>query len=119
MLNRCSGYWRNVNDAIGYTFIYTWTGWREPVYGLLLYFFDFTLASAVLYYYKHTPEYTVMATAVSSVPRGSENRGAVGAYKDFQIHKINKEAELHGTDNFKAASFPHYLPTWENEKGKQ
>jgi hypothetical protein len=49
----------------------------------------------------------------------SQYRGAVGAYKDFQIHKLNKETELHGTDKFSAASFPHYLPTWENEKGRK
>lgn len=46
-----------------------------------------------------------------------ENRGAVGAYKDFQIHKLNKDVELYGTDKFKPASYPHYLPSWENEKG--
>lgn len=56
-------------------------------------------------------------TSVAAPPTGQENRGAVGGYKDFQIHKINREAELHGTDKFAAASFPHYLPTWENEKG--
>ena len=58
-----------------------------------------------------------MTTAVSQGAGIPQNRGAVGAYKDFQIHKLNKEVELKGTDKFAPASFPHYLPTWENEKG--
>ncbi|ETN46754.1 uncharacterized protein HMPREF1541_00943 [Cyphellophora europaea CBS 101466] len=58
-----------------------------------------------------------MTTAVSQGAGVPQNRGAVGAYKDFQIHKLNKEVELKGTDKFAPASFPHYLPTWENEKG--
>jgi hypothetical protein len=52
----------------------------------------------------------------AAAPTGLENRGAVGAYKDFQIHHINKEVELHGSEKFKPASYPHYLPVWTNEK---
>lgn len=58
-----------------------------------------------------------MASVAAQPAAPVESRGAVGAYKDFQIHKLDKQTELHGTDKFKAASFPHYLPTWENEKG--
>lgn len=61
---------------------------------------------------------TSTAPQTASAPQ-SQYRGAVGAYKDFQIHKLNKESELNGTDKFAAASFPHYLPTWENEKGEK
>jgi sulfonate dioxygenase len=43
--------------------------------------------------------------------------GAVGAYKDFQILNPNHEKEITGTDTYKPASFPHYLPVWDNEKG--
>ncbi|EXJ69092.1 taurine dioxygenase [Cladophialophora psammophila CBS 110553] len=45
-------------------------------------------------------------------------RGAVGAYKDIQTVSFSKEKELKGTDRFAAASFPHYLPVWDNEKGE-
>jgi len=55
-----------------------------------------------------------MATA--TVP--NQLRGAVGAYKDIQTVSFSKESELKGTDKFAAASFPHYLPTWDNEKGE-
>ena len=56
-------------------------------------------------------------TSVAPQPLGTESRGAVGGYKDFQIHTLDKQTELHGTDKSAPASFPHYLPTWENEKG--
>ncbi|KIX93595.1 uncharacterized protein Z520_10773 [Fonsecaea multimorphosa CBS 102226] len=55
-----------------------------------------------------------MATA--SAPNAL--RGAVGAYKDIQTVSFSKENELKGTDRFAAASFPNYLPTWDNEKGE-
>ena len=58
-----------------------------------------------------------MTTTVPQGGKPSEYRGAVGAYKDFQIHTYDKDAELKGVGQFAGASYPHYLPTWENEKG--
>ena len=55
-----------------------------------------------------------MATA--TVP--THLRGAVGQYKDIQTVSYSKETELNGTDKFAAASYPKYLPTWDNEKGE-
>jgi sulfonate dioxygenase len=55
-----------------------------------------------------------MATA--SVPPAPS--GSVGAYKDIQTVRYEKEKELTGTGKFAAASFPHYLPVWDNEKGE-
>ena len=60
-----------------------------------------------------------LSAQAPSAPTGLENRGAVGAYKDFQIMNVNHEKELTGTDKFAPASFPHYLPVWDNEKGKK
>ena len=57
-----------------------------------------------------------MATSVAQ-PAAFDNRGAVGGYKDFQTVSLDREAELKGTDKFAAASFPHYLPVWDNENG--
>ncbi|KAJ9609864.1 hypothetical protein H2200_006193 [Cladophialophora chaetospira] len=54
-----------------------------------------------------------MATA--SLP--STPKGAVGAYKDIQTVSYEKEKELSGTGKFGAASYPEYLPVWDNEKG--
>jgi len=45
-------------------------------------------------------------------------QGAVGAYKDIQPVRYSKEKELEGTDKFAAATYPHYLPVWDNEKGQ-
>jgi hypothetical protein len=42
--------------------------------------------------------------------------GGVGAYKELAPVSYSKETELKGTDRFKPASFPAYLPTWDNEK---
>lgn len=61
----------------------------------------------------------VSSQAFSAAPTGLENRGAIGAYKDFLIHKWNRDTELKGTDKLAAASFPHYLPVWDNEKGQK
>jgi hypothetical protein len=49
-----------------------------------------------------------MATA--SIPPAPS--GSVGAYKDIQTVRYEKEKELTGTGKFAAASFPHYLPVW-------
>ena len=32
---------------------------------------------------------------------------------------VDLEKERTGTDKFAGASFPHYLPVWDNEKGKK
>ncbi|KIW81012.1 hypothetical protein Z517_04035 [Fonsecaea pedrosoi CBS 271.37] len=45
-------------------------------------------------------------------------KGAVGSYKDIQTVSFSKENELKGNERFAAASFPHYLPVWDNEKGE-
>jgi hypothetical protein len=55
-------------------------------------------------------------TSAAAAPTGLEHRGGVGAYKDVQNYHVNKDVELYGTDKFKAASYPHYLPVWTNEK---
>ena len=60
-----------------------------------------------------------LAVQAPSAPTGLENRGAVGAYKDFQNMNVDHEKEIKGSENFAPASFPHYLPVWDNEKGKK
>ncbi|KIX02646.1 uncharacterized protein Z518_08588 [Rhinocladiella mackenziei CBS 650.93] len=44
-------------------------------------------------------------------------KASVGSYKDVATVSLSREKELNGTDRFAAASFPHYLPVWDNEKG--
>lgn len=60
------------------------------------------------------------ASAPSFTPSASEPRrhqfGGVGAYKELAPVSYSKETEINGTDKFKPASYPHYLPTWDNEK---
>ncbi|KIW57097.1 hypothetical protein PV05_05696 [Exophiala xenobiotica] len=46
-------------------------------------------------------------------------RGSVGAYKELSTSTVLLENELHGTGRFAAASFPNYLPVWDNEKGEK
>lgn len=60
-----------------------------------------------------------LSAQAPSAPTGRENRGAVGAYKDFQNMNVDHEKELKGTDQHKAASYPLYLPVWTNEQGKK
>ncbi|RMD44832.1 hypothetical protein DV735_g422, partial [Chaetothyriales sp. CBS 134920] len=55
------------------------------------------------------------STTASSVP--ATLPGRVGPYKEFADTRVNKDTELKGTDKFAAASYPHYLPVWNNEKG--
>lgn len=59
-------------------------------------------------------------SAPSFTPAASEPRrhqiGGIGAYKDLGAVSFSQETELNGTDKFKPASFPHYLPVWDNEK---
>lgn len=82
----------------------------------VLFLFPARLISDVPFIVSTTKMSVAAQTISAAQPGAPDTRGSVGAYKDFQIHKINKDVELHGTDKFKAASFPHYLPTWENEK---
>jgi sulfonate dioxygenase len=47
-------------------------------------------------------------------------KSGVGQYKEaaFGGPKVfQKELELRGTDKHAPAKYPHYLPTWDNEKG--
>lgn len=43
--------------------------------------------------------------------------GGIGAYKDVSVSSINHETELKGTAKSAPASYPNYLPVWDNEKG--
>jgi hypothetical protein len=56
----------------------------------------------------------------SFVPSASEPRrhqiGGIGAYKELAPVSFSRETELKGTDKFAPATFPHYLPVWDNEK---
>jgi len=59
-----------------------------------------------------------MATAVQTQPTTRHTAGGgVGQYKDISVSSINHEAELQGTAKSAPASYPHYLPVWDNEKG--
>lgn len=40
-------------------------------------------------------------------------------YKDFATTDVDSNVELHGTQKSAPASFPNYLPVWDNEKGKK
>ena len=47
-------------------------------------------------------------------------KSGIGQYKEVAFSGPNafkKELELRGTDKHAPASYPNYLPTWENEKG--
>ncbi|EXJ81052.1 taurine dioxygenase [Capronia epimyces CBS 606.96] len=59
-----------------------------------------------------------MATA-SSTQTPAQPKGGVGAYKELAPGQFDKENELKGTANFAAATYPHYLPVWDNEKGEK
>lgn len=60
-----------------------------------------------------------MATAtLNQIPQRTPG-GGVAAYKDISVSSINHEKELKGTDKFGPASYPHYLPVWDNEKGEK
>ena len=39
--------------------------------------------------------------------------------RDFQNMSVDHEKEIKGTKDFAPASFPHYLPVWDNEKGQK
>ena len=44
---------------------------------------------------------------------------ALNGYKEFSPLKVNREAELKGDGKFDPASYPLYLPVWDNEKGRK
>ena len=59
----------------------------------------------------------IVVNEAQSAPQ--PNPGKVNAYKEAFIlgpSGYKEENELNGTGNFKAASYPKYLPTWDNEK---
>jgi sulfonate dioxygenase len=56
-----------------------------------------------------------MAATTASHP--SALKGSVGQYKDIQTVRYDTNIELHGSEQFAPATYPHYLPTWDNEKG--
>ncbi len=60
------------------------------------------------------------ASAPTFTPSASEaprhQIGGIGGYKELAPVSYSAETELNGTDRFKPASFPHYLPVWDNEK---
>lgn len=46
-------------------------------------------------------------------------KSGVGQYKEASYggpKNFKKELELRGTEKHAAAKYPHYLPTWDNEK---
>lgn len=59
---------------------------------------------------------SIVAHVPSLAPSGSSKTG-VGAYKELASVSYSRETELKGTEKFAPASFPHYLPVWDNEKG--
>ncbi len=77
------------------------------------------LVSSVYFGTAHAEDidYNMTAASAQSVPTALA--GAVGQYKDFQTTSVNHEKEINGTDKFAPASFPHYLPRFDNEKGKK
>lgn len=55
-----------------------------------------------------------MAAVVTA--RATGNTGGIGAYKDNAPVSYSREAELKGTKQAPPASYPNYLPVWDNEK---
>lgn len=58
---------------------------------------------------------TSLSSHVSGPPR---HFGGVDQYKEISPVAVSKDKELRGTDKFGPASYPHYLPVWDNEKGQ-
>jgi len=49
-------------------------------------------------------------------------KSGVGQYKELGYggpKTFSKDLELRGTEKHAAARYPHYLPTWDNEKGNK
>jgi len=59
---------------------------------------------------------SVSSNAASSV--AGAPKAVVGQYKELATGTFLKENELKGTEKFAPASYPHYLPVWDNEKGE-
>lgn len=52
----------------------------------------------------------------------TEYKSGVGPYKEFGfgVPKFyRKDLELNGSDKHAPSKYPHYLPTWDNEKGQK
>lgn len=62
-----------------------------------------------------------MTTTFQQAPDSLKNAGigGIGAYKDISRSHLDAEKELKGTDKFAPASYPNYLPVWDNEKGEK
>lgn len=63
-----------------------------------------------------------MATTAFKQPADSLKSAAVGGigqYKDISRSTLDAEKELKGTDKFAPASYPNYLPVWDNEQGEK
>lgn len=45
--------------------------------------------------------------------------GGVGGYKELAATSIISDIELKGSEKSKPASYPNYLPVWDNEKGQK
>jgi len=58
-----------------------------------------------------------MAAAATATRSATGNTGGIGNYKDNAPIRFSAEAELKGTKEAPPASYPHYLPVWDNEKG--
>lgn len=59
-----------------------------------------------------------MATAALSQPQRTIG-GGIGSYKDISVSSINHKNEIEGTAKYGPASYPNYLPVWDNEKGEK
>lgn len=52
----------------------------------------------------------------------TEYKSGVGPYNEFGfgVPKFyHKDLELHGSEKHAPSKYPHYLPTWDNEKGQK
>ncbi|KAL9114463.1 MAG: hypothetical protein Q9227_001544 [Pyrenula ochraceoflavens] len=61
---------------------------------------------------------STIATVVNTVEQ-QKPRTEINGYKDFVTVKIDTETELRGSEKSAPASFPEYLPVWDNEKGQK
>lgn len=57
---------------------------------------------------------TLVETASSGQP-GSRTLTHVGAYKEIAPTTFSEDTELRGTETTPPASYPHYLPVWDEK----
>lgn len=57
-----------------------------------------------------------MASAVASSQPQRTVGGGIGGYKDISVQGLNLKNEIEGTEKYAPASYPNYLPRWDNEK---